>query len=505
MLRFILKLPFLVILMGIAAAAMLVPMAHAIRVGDFFTARVFFQSGLLFFVLTGLIAVASVNYRPRISARSHLVALLGGYILLPVMLAYPLSFLVPATSYFSLYFEMLSSLTTTGATLFDDPDRLSEPVHLWRAFVGWLGGFLVLVSAIAIMAPLNLGGFEVYANKPVTGTAHGLARIKAADVSERLVSFSIRLAPIYLGITFFLTFGLLISGERSFAAMVHAMSTIATSGISGNGGLGGDGAGTIGEVLIFFFLFFAVSRVVFSTEAGIPRARNILSDHEFRLTLGLVAILPLILFLRHWIGAFEINEQENTTAAFNALWGSVFTVMSFLTTTGFESAHWDASRNWSGLHTPGILLIGLSVMGGGVATTAGGVKLLRVYALYKHGTREIQKLSFPSSIGGAGKAARHIRREGAYVAWLFFMLFAITTALTMLALTLSGLDFEAALAFSVSALSTTGPLANAVLEGGASYASLDTVPRLILCVAMILGRLETLAIIALLNPEYWRR
>lgn len=243
--------------------------------------------------------------------------------------------------------------------------------------------------------------------------------------------------------------------------------------------------------------------MTFSFENGLPRLNTILKDHEFRLTLGLVAILPLVLFMRHWIGAFQFDEQENTAAAFQALWGSVFTVASFLTTTGFESSFWNASQNWSGLHTPGILLIGLAVMGGGVATTAGGVKLLRVYALYKHGTREMQKLSFPSSIGGSGKDARHIRREGAYVAWLFFMLFAISTALTLLALTMTGLGFEQALAFAVSALSTTGPLADAVLDSGASYAGLDDWARATLCAAMIVGRLETLAIIALLNPEFW--
>ena len=501
---FLLKLPFLVILMGIGAVAMLVPMAHAVRIGDFFTARIFLQSGLLFLVLCGLIAVASVNFTPRNSARSHLIALLGAYVLLPVMLAYPLTFLVTDTGFFTLYFEMLSSLTTTGATLFDDPARLSEPVHLWRAFVGWLGGLLVLVSAIAIMAPLNLGGFEVYEGGPSTGKAHDLARIRAADMSQRLVRYTLKLAPVYLSITLVLAFGLLVSGERAFVALVHAMSTLSTSGISVTDGLGGDGAGLAGEVLVFFFLLFAVSRATFSFENGIPGFRSLAVDHEFRLMLGVVTILPLLLFLRHWIGAIEIDAQEDIASALSALWGGAFMVLSFLTTTGFESTHWHDAQNWSGLRTPGLLLIGMAVMGGGVATTAGGVKLLRVYALYKHGTREIQRLAFPSSVGGAGRAARFIRREGAYLAWLFFMLFAISTAVTLLALTLTGLDMEVALAFAVSALSTTGPLAGAALEGATDYGDLGTPARLILSAAMVLGRLETLAIVALLNPDFWR-
>ena len=95
------------------------------------------------------------------------------------------------------------------------------------------------------------------------------------------------------------------------------------------------------------------------------------------------------------------------------------------------------------------------MIGGGVATTAGGVKLLRVYVLYMHGRRELERLVHPSSIGGSGQRARRLRREGAYVAWIFFMLFAISIAAVMLALSLSGLDFEQSVVLSIAALSTT--------------------------------------------------
>lgn len=504
MLRAILNLPFLVILMGISALMMLVPMAHAVRISDFATARVFLQSALLFLVLSGLIGVAMVNYAPRSSAHSHLVALLSAFVVLPLILAWPMRFLVPDTSYLNLYFEMVSSLTTTGASFFDDPARLSEPLHLWRAFVGWVGGLLILVSAVAIFAPLNLGGFEVYAARQSAQLAGGMARIQTADTSARLVSYSLRIAPVYALATLVLMVGLVLAGERSFRAFVLAMSTMSTSGITAGHGIEYAASGYMGEILIFVFLMFALSRLTFSFDRGISVFRAIWQDHEFRLAMAFVSILPALMFLRHWIGAFEVDEQQNAMAALHALWGSVFTTLSFLTTTGFESAHWDDAQNWSGVSTPGIMLIGLAVMGGGVATTAGGIKLLRVYALYKHGRREMQKLSYPSSVGGAGKTARHIRREGAYISWLFFMLFAISTALVMLALAFTGLDFDQNLTFAVSALSTTGPLADSVLGVAGSYAELDDAARAILCAAMVLGRLETLAIIALLNPDFWR-
>jgi trk system potassium uptake protein TrkH len=179
--------------------------------------------------------------------------------------------------------------------------------------------------------------------------------------------------------------------------------------------------------------------------------------------------------------------------------------VSLLSTTGFLSSEWDTAQAWSGLATPGLVLLGLGLIGGGVATTAGGVKLLRVYALYMQGAREIDRLTHPSSVGGAGMATRRLRREGAYIAWVFFMLFALSLAAVSAALAATGVAFDEALVLTVASLSNTGPIAGVVLEAPASFAALDTAAKIVLAAAMVLGRLETLAIIALANPEFWRR
>jgi len=499
------RLPFLVILLATCGAAMLVPMAHAIRIADFATARVFVQSGLLIVLLTVLIAIATMNRPPVQSARSQLIALLAGFIILPAVLGLPLIFLHTGASLFDIYFEMLSSLTTTGATVFDAGRALNAPTHLWRALVGWMGGFLMILSAVAIFAPMNLGGFEVYPKADQMGRARGAARIGAVDISERLIGLAWRMAPLYIAATAVLAIGLTITGERPFVSVILAMATLSTSGITAGGGTGGLPVGYGGEVLIFLFMLFAVTRVMLPSDGSLPKPRDIWRDQEFRLMLAFVTLLPLLLFLRHWLAAFDAGGPKDIPAAFSALWGAVFTVLSFLTTTGFVSSSWHDAEMWSGQQSTDVILLGLAVIGGGVATTAGGVKLLRVYALYKHGMRELQKLSYPSSVGGAGGAARHIRREGAYVSWMFFMLFALAAALAMLGLSLSGLSFDQSLAYATAALSTTGPLAAVVLNNDPGYGALNDWAKAILGVAMILGRLETLAIIALLNPEFWRR
>ncbi|RSK35145.1 TrkH family potassium uptake protein [Rhodovulum iodosum] len=484
---------------------MFVPALHAFAVRDWLTARSFLYAASLFTMLAALLAVASVNSHSRNQARSHLLAMLGAYVALPLMLAVPFHEAVRNTTFLNAYFEMVSSITTTGASLFE-PARLAPSVHLWRALVGWLGGFFLWITAISILAPMNLGGFEVTATDRGVGQSpreEGDVR-QSIDPRERLVRFSGQLLPVYTGLTGGLWVLMLIAGEGPFVAICHAMSTMATSGISPVGGVAGGSSGLPGEALLFVFFVFALSRQTFMLDFRPEGWRRLARDTEFRFGLTIALMVPVFLFVRHWLGAYEVASQENLLAALSAFWGSVFTVLSYLTTTGFVSADWSAAQDWSGLDTPGLILAGLAVFGGGVATTAGGVKLLRIYALYKHGLREMEKLVHPSSVGGAGAYARRIRRQGAQIAFVFFMLFALSVSVVMVALALAGLDFENAMVLTVAALTTTGPLAVTAGEAGGGYASLSDGAKLVLAAAMVLGRLETLAIIALLNPEFWR-
>ncbi|MGR3661999.1 MAG: TrkH family potassium uptake protein [Paracoccaceae bacterium] len=505
MLKRILDLPFFVILMGVAALAMFLPAAHASITSQDFVARAFFYSGILFLTLTALIAIATATNKSTNPSRNHLLSMLAAFIVLPLMLAVPFNMAVGNTTFLSSYVEMVSSLTTTGATLYEPPERLPESVHLWRALVGWMGGFLTLVTAIAILAPMNLGGFEVLSSANERRvTAITSESIWVSDGARRLQRFSAKIFPIYFGLTLVLWIVLLLLGDRPLVAICHAMSTLATSGISPIGGLQNGSSGFGGELAIFLLLIFALSRQIISPEQSDRGYARIFNDPEFRIGVYLVLAVTGLLFVRHWIGAFEVDEIGNPIAALSALWGAGFTVLSFLTTTGFQSSDWVDARTWSGLATPGIILMGLALTGGGVATTAGGVKLLRVYALYKHGLREMDRLVHPSSVGGAGSAARRLRREGAYAAWVFFMLFALSLAATVIAFTLTGLDFESAIAFAVASLSTTGPVV--AIAGGeiTGYAALTEPGKLVLATAMVLGRLEMLVIIALFAPDFWR-
>lgn len=501
----LLSFPLIMILAGISSAAMFLPALHALAQDDHSVARAFAYSGILGMALVAIVGLAMAG-RPARENKDleNLGSLLLAYTVLPLFLALPFYEGLETTSFLNAYFEMVSCLTTTGATLFENPARLADSLHLWRGIVGWLGGLLIWISASAVLAPLNLGGFEVTATAEPGQGGTELDRFQRASSAKRLRQVTFQLTPIYVGLTGALWLMLIIGGDRPLVAVVHAMSTLATSGISPVGGVERAGSGYGGEAVIFLFLLFSLSRLTFSSDTVTTGRPGLHRDPEFRLGLLLVLGVPLLLFSRHWLGAFDVDEMENFGQAAGALWGGIFTVLSFLSTTGFESAAWEAAQGWSGLGTPGLILLGLSLVGGGVATTAGGVKLLRVYTLYLNGQREMERLVHPSSIGRASAGSRRIRRQGAFIAWIFFMLFALSLALVTVVMAALGQSFEAATVLAIAALSTTGPLTQIASETPITLLEIGATAKLVMCAAMVLGRLEALAIIALFNPGLWR-
>ena len=499
------RLPLAVVLMGIGALAMFLPASHALILSDYTTGRPFFYMGLLFSFLTLLVGLASYGNPKGHPGRDNLLSLIGAFLVLPLMLAVPFNEAVPDTGLFNSWWEMVSSFTTTGGTLYD-AGRLAPSLHLWRATVGWLGGFFMLVVAIAILAPLRLGGFEVFAAGVMGGTtgAAPMRSERVADTSERLVYFVMQLAPAYVGLTTALWILLILAGDPALLGLIHAMSVLSTSGITPLPMGAHAPSGVAGEALMLVFFVPALSRRLWPGGGELRASARIGNDPELRLAAGIVLSVTALLVLRHWIAAIAVKSAADAGSVFSAVWGGLFTTLSFLTTTGFDSTEWSEARQWSGLGTSGMILAGVAIVGGGVATTAGGVRLLRVYALMRHGERELERLIYPASVAGGGTVERRLRREGAYIAWIVFMLFAFAIALVMSVLSFLGMSFEPATVMTIAALTNTGPLVEVASDTALDWALLDQGTKFVLALAMVLGRLETLGFIALLNPEFWR-
>ncbi|MBD9525603.1 TrkH family potassium uptake protein [Paracoccus sp. PAR01] len=539
---FLVRLPLLVILAGIVSLAMLLPGGYAHVLNQHDLGSAFMSSGAVFLVLSALLGIATAGDPQRSRPRSVLLTMLGALTLLPAMMAVPFLLGLPDTGFFNAWWEMISCLTTTGATLYA-AELLPAPLHLWRSLVGWMGGLFMLVAAVALLAPLRVGGFEILASP--YGRSERFERLPRSDkqggaVMPYMTESSLRRGmadpasramrafreafPVYAGLTLAMWTLLLILGESGFLALTRAMGTLSTSGISPINGPAAQSSGVAGEMVIFLFLIPALSRRFWPGGGELKTSDSWLGDPELRLAAGVVLLVAAMLFLRHFIGAIGVSPTgarglfDTLDSAVSAAWGGIFNGLSYLTTTGWNSVEWQGARNWSGISSPGLMLAGLAVMGGGVATTAGGVKLLRVYALARHSERELEKIVHPASVGGGGLMARRLRREGAYLAFIFFMLFACSLAAIVLLISLQQIEFDSAIMLSVASLTNTGPLAGVIpltptFQGSAGiagapwegWAGLPGMTKAVLAGAMILGRIETLALLALLSPEYWRK
>ncbi|WP_313350469.1 potassium transporter TrkG [Paracoccus sp. (in: a-proteobacteria)] len=539
--RLLLHLPLIVILAGIGALAMVLPGLYAHALESHKIGSIFLGAAGLFVILAAILGLATANRPEGSQSRSVLLTMLGTMVLLPAMLAVPFALALPDTGFFNAWWEMISCLTTTGASLYS-ADLLPAPLHLWRALVGWMGGLFMLVAAIALLAPLRVGGFEImsspygrserYERLPPSADGWGDAghlshpafQMELADPAHRVMRAGRVVLPVYAGLTLLMWTLLLMLGDPGLVALTRAMGTLSTSGISPVDGPAGQGSGVTGEVVIFLFLIPALSRRFWPGGGELKASESWAGDPELRMAAVVVLLVSVVLFARHFVGAIGVSPTGvqggavKLDSAISAAWGGLFNGLSYLTTTGWNSVEWQGARNWSGLSSPGLMLAGLAMMGGGVATTAGGVKLLRVYALARHSERELERIVHPSSVGGGGLMARRLRREGAYLAFIFFMLFASSIAVTVMLISLQRVEFDSATILSIAALSNTGQLAGAIplaptFQGSAGmagapwagWAGLPGLTKAVLAGAMVVGRVETLAILALFSPEYWRR
>ena len=494
------------VLLAILGIAMLVPCIQAVTDGEWRTARGFLYPSVgTLFAATGL-AVLLRPMAERETAQHELFTLLLAWLILPVFAAIPLVLVTPSLGHVSAWFDMVATLTTTGGSAFPHLADVPNAIHLWRGITGWLGGLLTLMAAHVVLAPRKLGGFEVMAAASGVGAGVRLdVRVGIAPIHSRSIRALKMILPFYLGATAALAIAFNALDKPGLAAAVHAMSILSTSGISPFADGFAVGGNFVAEVVAVLFLALAASRLPYAGAFQRKASRDWRDDPELRLMLYLTLGATFLLFIRHWVGALTIDEDLDSLDGFTALWGTFFTSLSFLTTTGFESYAWESTHRWSGLDNPGLVLLCLCMIGGGAATTAGGIKLIRAYAMIRHGTRELERIAVPHSVAGLGAGPRELRREGAFIAWAFMMLFILALMVGVVGMTLTGIRFERALFASVAALSNTGPAYGMIAGKGAGFADFGAVQQVILAGVMMLGRIETLAFIALLNPGAWVR
>jgi trk system potassium uptake protein TrkH len=489
---------------------MLGPAGLALAEGDGRSARVFAQSAGVVAGLALLYALANARAPSREPARSELLGVVFVFAAAPAAAALPTLLLAPWLGPVGAYFEMVSMMTTTGATALPRLEDAPRALHLWRGATAWFGGFAALTAAAAIFAPRNLGGYEVriaerfgqvgrLGGGPAWAAAPGEAGRSASDGGARVARAVVVVAPVYLALTAALGVGLVASGMGGLRATITAMGVMSTSGVSLDGAPFAGAGGTAAEGLAAAFLVLAASRHAYADRRAPERLRRWRSDPELELAVIAVGVGAGWILLKH----LSVAGDDD---ALRAAWAALFTCLSFLTTTGYVATGWPGDGSLTGHGYPGMILLGLATMGGGVASTAGGVKLLRAYALYQHGVRDLDRLSQPYATPRQGEGARRVGFGGAVLAWLFLMLFALGVGATTLALALNGVRLDQSFAAAIATMANTGPAYAAALGPEAmGFAEMPALAKGALCVAMVLGRMEVLAAVALANPDYWRR
>ena len=493
------------------AGSMAIMALHALIIGDIVVSTVFGISASGCCLLASALRMILRRYPIR-AARSGLLVLLIFYAVGPFIAALPLIETVPGFTLMDAYFEMSSAITTTGASTVWNIDAVPNTVLLWRSTVAGLGGFVCLAAAVAILAPLSIGGFEIH-HGAVDKSGH-LSHDNAStpqplldrrNVTERMIWASRQLIMPYVGFIILGALGLAASGAPAFEALCLALGVVSTTGFTLNeGGIAAYGSLPV-EIILVLIMIPAAIGVGVHLQATRGRFSAYLHDPEIRYMAIAVGAVVALLFLRHWIGAIETSSTDELEAGISALWGAIFMAVSYVTTTGFESAAWDGATAWSGLRTPGVALIGLAIVGGGAASTAGGVKLLRAALLAKHSINELGRLTRPTEVRPVVSGTQRVTHRAMRIVFVFVMLYILAVVASALALTATGIGVEEALIASISVLSNTGPLMPLIEEDTNAYLNLPALGKAVLCVGMVVGRMETLAVVALLNPITWRK
>lgn len=383
-------------------------------------------------------------------------------------------------------FESVSGLTTTGATVITGIEDLPVAVRYYRQQLQWLGGMGIIVLAVAILPMLGIGGMQLY-------RAELPGPVKDSKLTPRLTQTAKALWYIYLTLTVVCAGAYWLAGMTPFDAVAHAFSTVATGGFSTHdASIGYFDSAVIEMITVVFMLLSAFN---FSLHFYVWRRRSIepwRSDPELRFYVAaiLVACAATMLVLTLQSASHAIPGGE--------IWRhAIFQVVSFATTTGYtteQHALWPA-------FVP-VLLLFLSFMGGSANSTSGGIKVVRVLLLFRQGWREIVRLIHPQAQLPVKLGDRAVDERVIQAVWGFFGAYVGIFSLMMLTLMAMGLDQVTAFSATASGLNNLGP---GLGEVASHFADVGVGPKLLLCFAMILGRLELFTLLVLFTPTFWRR
>ncbi len=381
-------------------------------------------------------------------------------------------------------FESVSGFTTTGATVIVGLDRLPPSILFFRQILQWFGGIGVIVSAVALLPMMGVGGMQLF-------RAETPGPMKDEKLTPRIAHTARTLWQIYALFTVICAAGFWLGGMSVFDAIGHAFSTVSTGGFSTHDA----------SMAYFNSPFIEAVAVVFMTLGGINFGIHYLAmrgvdpalywrSPETRAYLLLLAALTLL------VGVL-LTVSGAYSDVVSSLRYAVFEVVSVVTGTGFGVADFSA---WP-LALP-VILIFSSFTGGCAGSTTGGMKVVRLLLLWKQGWLEIQRLVHPRMVRPLKLGERTVSSRVAESVWAFFAVYIASFAVIMILLMFTGLDQVTAFSAVAACMNNLGPGLGQV---AVNFTAVNDFGLWLLSFAMMLGRLEIFTILVLLTPAFWRQ
>lgn len=400
----------------------------------------------------------------------------------PLFGALPFVLGAPSASYTDAFFEAMSALTTTGASVFLDLEDQPRGMLLWRAMMQWYGGLGIVIVAMVFLPAMKIGGMQFFQSEAFDISGDILPR--ASEVARQLIW-------IYLALTLACFVGFSAAGMRPFEAIANTMTTVSTGGMSTRDTGFADFSPAAHYVAIVFMWLAAWPFVRF-IQLGRGNARGLVRDSQIR------AFMAIVLSVGGAIAAWLIIRFE--VPAEEAIREAVFNVTSVITGTGYAS---DDYNVWGGF--PMAIFLIIPMIGGCAGSTSCSAKVFRYQILLETLRVQLGRMRSPHGVFTLRYQGRAVEPDVVSSVMAFFFVFLCSLGIWAILLSILGLDFMTALSGSIAALCNSGPGLGHIIGPIGTYAPLEDEAKWLLAAGMLLGRLEFMSVLVLLTPVFWRR
>lgn len=390
----------------------------------------------------------------------------------------------PQMSFTDAAFESLSALTTTGATVITGIDHLPNSILFYRQELQWLGGMGIIVLAVAILPLLGIGGMQLY-------RAESPGPIKDSKLTPRITETAKALWYIYLALTVSCALLYWLAGMTLFDAIAHSFSTVSIGGFSTHDlSIGYFNNTLIDAIAVVFMLIAGINFTLHFLAWRNMNIKPYRYDSECKVYVSVLLVICMI-------SCSYLMMQNVYDDPVSAIIHGTFQSISIATTTGFTTASYQSWPNF----LP-VLLLFASFLGACAGSTGGGLKVIRIVLLFKQGMREIKRLIHPNAIIHIKLGERPVEESIINAVWGFFASYVAVFAILMLVLMATGLDQVTAFSAMAACMNNLGP---GLGDVSAHYGNINNAAKWILCVAMLMGRLEIFTLLVLLTPAFWRK